>query len=91
MSPSGALDRCLHGIKKAGIICLLVTARLLRGLVGDDAFDDVRVAVLVDEELPDAAGPGSGVGDELLQAFDAPAVNAVTLLSGPVATSIISP
>ena len=39
--------------------------------VGHDAEDQVRIAFLIDEVWPDAAGPGADVFEELLKALDA--------------------
>ena len=59
--------------------------------VGHDAFDQVRIAFLIDEELPDAAGPGADVLEELVKALDAARDNAVTPSLVPSMMWIISP
>ena len=48
----------------------VVTARLLPRLTGHDALDHFGIAAIVSEESPDAAPPGSDVGEELLEALD---------------------
>lgn len=53
-------------------------------LVGHDAFDDVRVPLLVDQELMDAAVPGSNVGKKLLEARDATVGEGGETLVGPI-------
>jgi hypothetical protein len=40
-------------------------------LFGHDALDRAGLALLVDQKLTDAAVPGSDIGEEFLQAFDA--------------------
>jgi hypothetical protein len=54
------------------------------GLVGHNALDQVGLALLVDQELSDAAVPGSDVCEKFLQAFDASVGEGGSAFVGPI-------